>query len=302
MGRYIAGIGTAVAVLVLMGLVFGLFAVAVDASQECAITNWGEYAGVATQGLHFKAPWTAYHCYSLRPFVYETSDKPDQSGADFKDVTIDGQTSDGQSIPAASFAVTFRLEKNCAGTAYTSIGGDMREIMERTVKQFARGESRKYLQTFKSEELYGAGVFAYQEKVQEELIQDVSTASKSCVVVDAFQVRKIDFDQDYKDAVEAKQIAFENIQRAKNDATAAQYKAEEAKNLAKGQADAAIESARGEADSIRLRGEALRANPEVLQWQFVTNLKNVTWGFFPTDSITPFLPIPTPSPNPGGSK
>jgi hypothetical protein len=42
----------------------------------------------------------------------------------------------------------------------------------------------------------------------------------------------------------------------------------------------------GDAEAIRLRGETLRANPQVIQYQFVEKMApNIKWGVLPSGSI-----------------
>ena len=74
----------------------------------------------------------------------------------------------------------------------------------------------------------------------------------------------------------------------------------------KGEAQATIENARGnaekvkliaaaEAESIRLKGESLKLYPDVIQLEFVVSLSdpdgNVTWGILPQEGVLPFLNV-----------
>jgi len=53
-----------------------------------------------------------------------------------------------------------------------------------------------------------------------------------------------------------------------------------------------IIEAQAEAEGIRLKGEALRNNPEVIQLEFVNKLApNISWGILP-NSVTPMLNVP----------
>ena len=88
------------------------------------------------------------------------------------------------------------------------------------------------------------------------------------VILEAFGLRKIDFREDYVQAIERKQIEAENVITEKNRADQAKWRAQAAIEESKGQAQATVENAKGdaekirllaaaEAESIQLKGEAL---------------------------------------------
>jgi regulator of protease activity HflC (stomatin/prohibitin superfamily) len=121
-------------------------------------------------------------------------------------------------------------------------------------------------------------------------------------------LRKIDFQEDYVQAIEQKQIEAENVTTERNRAEQAKWRAQSAIEEAKGEAQATIENARGqaekvkliaaaEAESIQLKGESLKQYPDVIQLEFVVSLSdpdgNVTWGILPQGSVMPFLNVPT---------
>ena len=66
----------------------------------------------------------------------------------------------------------------------------------------------------------------------------------------------IDYNPDFKKAIEQKQIATQNAQAAQNQVAVSQANAAQQVAKAKGDADAAIESARGDAQSTLLKAQA----------------------------------------------
>jgi regulator of protease activity HflC (stomatin/prohibitin superfamily) len=126
------------------------------------------------------------------------------------------------------------------------------------------------------------------------------------VILEAFGLRKIDFREDYVQAIEQKQIEAENVTTERNRAEQAKWRAQSAIEVAKGEAQATVENARGnaekikllaeaEAESIKLKGESLRQYPEVIQLEFVVSLSDpdgrVNWGIMPQESVMPFLNV-----------
>lgn len=93
-------------------------------------------------------------------------------------------------------------------------------------------------------------------------------------------VRKITFSPEFASAIEEKQIAEQKIKTAENQ----KLEAEELKKKT-------VIEAEGEAESIRLKGEALRKSPEVIQLQFVEKMAPaIKWGILP-DGALPLLDL-----------
>ena len=134
------------------------------------------------------------------------------------------------------------------------------------------------------------------------------------VILEASGLRQIEFQEDYVQAIEQKQIEVENVQTEQNSAEQAKWRAQSAIEVAKGEAQATIENARGdaeeikllaegnaekikliaeaEAEAIRLKGEILEQYPQIIQLEFVNSLKdpdsNVSWGIMPQEGMMPF--------------
>ena len=118
------------------------------------------------------------------------------------------------------------------------------------------------------------------------------------MVLEYFEIKRPRFQPQYEQAIEAKQIAKEEIETKANQAKAAEQDAIRVSNLAKGDADAERIRAQGESDAIALRGKAVRENPEVISLNYLETLKTINWAIFDSSNFTPFLTIPTPT---GGS-
>lgn len=293
-----AAIGSVV-IAVLTGFVLLRAFTTVDAGEACATTRFGAVTGAVGPGLHVKWPVAQqYHCFSTRAAVYETNDDPRASNADYPDTAVTAQTSDGQQI-VVKYSIRFHVPENRAAEVYREVARGMRDVTERVVKFHSRSVVRLSMQEYSAQKIYSQSIFDVEQTIEQRL---APLFREKGVELESFSLRKIDFDKDYVDAVERKQIAQERIKTAEYDSDAAVNEARKQIELAKGEAQASVERARGEADAIRLRGEALRGNPDVLRLNFVEQLKNVQWGILPADAVTPFLPLPalsaTPAPRP----
>ena len=126
----------------------------------------------------------------------------------------------------------------------------------------------------------------------ERLLRD-SMGAKG-LVVDRFLIRDVTFTDDYSKAVEAKQIAFEGETRTV-------YEANQVRNLAaaerdristeaEGRATAILLEAEAQAEALRLIADALRQNPDLLTYEYITRL---------SPSIRTCLLYTSPSPRDG---
>ena len=179
--------------------------------------------------------------------------------------------------------------------------GRSQEVVENVVKAHSRNLTRLWAQSHTAEELYsGEGVFSYEETVRTALEQEFGRYG---VVLDDFLVRKIDFAEEYINAIEQQQIAQEAIETARYQSEAAEYEKERQIRLAEAEAERTVLIAEAEAQrqrlladaeaySIEQRGAALQGFPEMVQWEFVRNLQNVQWGILPSEGVTPLIPLP----------
>jgi regulator of protease activity HflC (stomatin/prohibitin superfamily) len=241
---------------------------------------------------------------------YETSDNPESSGADYRDYPVTAQTIDGQQINI-KYTVLFRIPASQTVNIVQNVGRPQ-EVVENVVKAHSRNLSRLWAQSHTAEDLYsGEGIFAYEDAVRNALQQEFDRYG---VALDDFLVRKIDFGEEYINAIEQQQIAQEAIETARYQSEAAEYEKERQIRLAEAEAErtkllAAAEAERtkllaaadaerqrlladAEAYGIEARGKALKQYPELTQWEFIRNLQNVEWGILPDTGITPLIPVP----------
>jgi regulator of protease activity HflC (stomatin/prohibitin superfamily) len=296
MARFATGAG--VAGLIFLGLValFFFSFQQVSAGEACVVTRFGKVRGVAEPGLNFGVG-NKYHCFSTRSLVYETVENPRESGADFTDFPVDARTRDGQQIDRVTYSVRFRVPPDRAASIFNEVARTNDQVVERLVKFHSRSIVRNSMQEYPADKLYSSQIDDVVKEIEAKIRPELEAKG---LIMEAFTVRKIDFNEAYETAVNARQIAAENVKRAEQEALAAETKA-------KGEALAEIEKAKGdaeaqrlraaaEAESIRLRGEALRLNPGVAQLEFFEAIKAGKVQFLPSNGIQTLLPVPTETP------
>lgn len=296
------GAGIVLAVLVLGGIAYGQAYTPIEKGTVGLVQRFGGLTGEYFEpGLHWRVPFIdQVVVVSTRKTSYETSDSPELSQADYRDVAVTAQTIDGQQI-SVRYTVLFYIPAENAADIVQNIGL-MDRVVENVVKASSRSWARLLAQNYSAEELYsGEGIFEYEDSVRQALVREFE---KNGVALSNFLVRKISFDEEYTNAIEQQQIAQESIETARYESEAAEYEkerqirlaeaeAERTKLLAQAEAERQRLLADAEAYSIETRGAVLEEYPQVVQWEFVRNLEGVQWGILPTDGVTPLVPVPS---------
>ncbi|GFP39913.1 hypothetical protein HKBW3S47_01610 [Candidatus Hakubella thermalkaliphila] len=252
--------------------------VIVRAGTVGVLTEFGRTTGVVFEpGLHFRIPLIQnVVIYSTRKVIYEASAQPDQSRANYTDFTVDTTSSDGQQIQI-NYTLRFYIDKSKAVWIYNNIG-NMDDVAEKVVKTETRSLVRNIPKGYTAAQLYGIHVFEVQEQISQEL--DPRFAANG-VVMDEFLLRKIDFTAEYFETLEEKQIAEERIEIERNNLEQEKIRKEQT-----------IVKAEAEAQALRIKGQALRENPQIIQLEFVTRMApNIKWGILPETGVIPFLDI-----------
>lgn len=270
----------------------------VQAGSVAVVKRLGEVVKVFEPGLNWKIPFIDETIvYRTQEIVYETSDTPQSSAADYTDIQVDTATSDGQQI-TARYTVRFRIKPQEAANIVNNLGTEG-EVVEKIVKQNSRVWVRTLLRSFSANQLYSGDIQGAQESIASQLRSDFEEEGLELVF---FGLRQIGFTEAYKQAVENKQIEAENIITKQNLARQAEFEKQriitEAEAEAERQRLERIGVAQGEAESIKLKAEAdanatlvraeaqAQANkliavsltPDVIEWQAV----NQWSGRYPT--------------------
>jgi len=174
------------------------------------------------------------------------------------------------------------------------------------VRPLSRGIIRDGVSQFRVEEVVTTKRFEMVQQIRENLAKKFS--ENGLELVD-FALRNVTFSPEYAASVEQKQIAEQQAQQAKLVVEQKKQEAEQARQSAQGQADAAVIRAQGdanarlinaeaEAKALELLANALRDNPEMITYQYVTKLApGIQVMLVPND--TPYLlPLPTLEPSP----
>jgi len=176
---------------------------------------------------------------------------------------------------------------------------------DEVVRPLARGIIRDMASRYGVEEIVSSK--------REELVVNITSelqkkfTENDLIMVD-FVLRNIHFSEEYAAAVEQKQIAEQTALQAGFTVEQKKQEAEQARQVAKGQADSVVIQAKGAAEARLIQAEAeakslaiistiLQDNPDLLTYQYITKLApEIQVMLLPNDSpfLFPLPEIPTP--------
>jgi regulator of protease activity HflC (stomatin/prohibitin superfamily) len=227
------------------------------------------------------------------PFVEEAIEYPTywqtytMSGSadgedDVDDGSIRARTSDGQEV-YLDCSVIFRIDPNQAVLVHVAWQNRYRDDF---LRPLVRGEVRTQVSQFTVEEVNSSARRDLEVLLNNLLTDELSGKG---FVLDQFILRDITFSPEYGTAVEQKQVALEGqFQR--------QYEAEQVRLLAAGRADALLIEAQAQAEALRVIGQALEENPELLHYHYIDRLTpNIQAMLLPAGNQF-ILPLPELAP------
>lgn len=292
-----------VAAVVLTGVGAGLVFVEPD-EIGVVITAVGE-GGIRPDplpsGLHWVVPFVnRVERYSILRQTY-TMSSVEVEGQQRGDDSIQVRTKDGQQVYVDA-SVIYAVDPAKAIDLYKTWRTGYEVGLVRPV---SRGVIRDVASQYGVEEIVSSKRSEMERLITAQLEQ---VFAKNNLVLQDFVLRNIRFSEEYAAAVEQKQIAEQQAQQAKFVVESKKQEAEQARQIAQGQADAAVIAAKGAADArliqaeaeakaLQLIADALKNNPDLLTYQYISKLApNITVMLVPNDN--PYLlPLPNLTPS-----
>jgi len=206
------------------------------------------------EGFHFITPFIDHpEFYDARQQTYSIS-KTSWEGEVKGDDSIRCLTADGQEV-SVELSVRFHIDPNSVWRLHKEIG---KNYIGKILRPELRSHTRIAIAEFPADRVYSAERQAIQANLESRLRDKLA---HNYIIVDEVLLRAISFSDTYQNAIIQKQISQQNAQRM-------QYV------LAKEQQEKRrkIILAEGEAESIRLKGEAIATNPRVVAYQYVQKI------------------------------
>ncbi|MFQ6098938.1 MAG: prohibitin family protein, partial [Armatimonadota bacterium] len=239
-------------ILVFASVVLWKAVVTVGAGERAAVFN--RITGVEKrqlgEGWHLLVPFIEIpERYDVKVRTYTMSAKPSEGDVQGDDSLL-ALTADGQPV-TVDMSVRFHPDPTEIWQLHEEIGPD---YVNRVVRPQVRSVARMVIAEYPVTDVYSERRQEIQDKISQELTE---MFGRNHLVFDALLVRDVEFSKEFQAAVEAKQVAEQEY-----------LKMEYVLDRARTEAQQKIVAAEGDAESIRLRGEALRRNPRLIDYEY----------------------------------
>jgi regulator of protease activity HflC (stomatin/prohibitin superfamily) len=213
------------------------------------------------------------------------------------DDSITARTSDGQEL-FLDASVLYAIDPEKVVTVHITW---QNRYTDDLVRPMVRGVIRDAVSQYGVEEVVTSKRFELVQEIRDAMT--IKMSENGLILVD-FIMRNITFSPEYAASVEQKQISEQQAQQAKLVVEQKKQEAEQARQFAQGQADAAVIRAKGEAEArlvqagaeaeaLKKIADALRDNPDLLNYQYISKLApGIQVMLVPNDA--PYL-LPLPS-------
>ena len=232
-----------------------------DTGHRGVKVSFGQVEGEPlTEGLYFVNPFST----SIEQMDIRTLRSDSKEGANTKDVQI----------AYINFSLNYSLQPENVGTTFKTVGVDWARILVHpVVQQDLKDEIAKW----DAVDLVANRQQA-SDHVQFAITKDLGAKG---IKVSGFFITNITFSSSFESSIERKVVAAQ-------DALAAQNKTEQIKQ----EANQRLIQATAEAQSMKIRADALSQNPKLVEWEAVQK-----WdGHLPQYSLgssTPFIQLPS---------
>ncbi len=219
-------------------------------------------------GVNFIIPYfDQVYRFSTREQVYTMSivhEEGDVKGDD----SLWSPTSEGLQVGVDS-STRYRLDPNKAPYILEHFREGIENVNEVLVRPAIRSMVRLHVSQYTVTEIYGPKRGEIQAKIETDLRDRFAAEGVDLL---SFDIRNVNFTEDYSRSIEQKQIAQQEAERMKFVLEREQKEAERKKIEAEGFKNAAITKAEGDAESLRLISQALAENPSLITYRYIEKL------------------------------
>jgi regulator of protease activity HflC (stomatin/prohibitin superfamily) len=226
----------ALVLLVLIVNIFSFFAV-IEPGKRGILMQLGTVKEVYEPGLHFQIPLIT------NVVVMDVQTQKSQD-------TVDAASKDLQQIEA-TVALNYHVDPANVDKLYQQVGLEFStRVIDPAIQESVKEVTAKYT----AEEL-----IAKRAEVKVEIFKSLDARLKNYfIMTDDVSIVNFNFSKEFNDSIEAKQTAVQNALKAENDLKRIQIEAQQR-----------IETAKADAESIRIQGEALKENAGLVQLKMV---------------------------------
>ncbi len=252
------GVAAALGAVIVIWTIFAAFH-QVPAGHVGVVSEFGAIVDQTDDGLQLIPPWRTLQNATVQVQSFAFTDEP---GNVPSNVTVLGSGLDSFSKETQDVFINARLDiqvspRDVQGL-YRGVGPDyVNKIVPQRVTQIFKDETVRF-----STVDIAPNREAIREAVEQRIDEELEAFSIDVV---ALLIDDIDFQPEFKNAIEAKQVATQEALREEELVQKAQFQAQQQIELAKGEAGALIATAQGQAEANRLLDASL--TPNVIQFK-----------------------------------
>ncbi len=253
-------------VKMLISVVFGIlilivllnafrFFIVIDQGERGVLLAFGHAKAIYEPGLHFQIP------IAHRVVVFDVRTKKDQVEA--------GAASKDLQLVQTTIALNYHVDPSAVDKLYQEVGTEYESrIISPAIQESVKASTAK----FTAEEL-----ITKRSLVKEDTRQNIADRlSYYHIIIDDFSIVDFSFSSEFDESIEAKQTAVQQALKAENDLRRIEIEAKQR-----------IETAKAEAESIRIQAEALKQNADLIQLKAVEKWN----GILPTYMMGNSIPL-----------
>ncbi len=203
-----------------------------------------------------------YDLYTFPTFTqnYTWTRSPTEGSPNDESLTF--QTVEGLSVNA-DVGITYHINPDKVTTIFQKYRKGVNEITDIYLRNMVRDALVKEASVLGIESVYGRGKASLIQSVQDDISHEV--ASTGIVIEKIYWIGELRLPATVVQSINAKIQATQMAEQRKNEIAQAQAEAAKEVATAEGKAKAQLAIAEAEAQAIRMKGDALRANPDVVQ-------------------------------------
>jgi len=273
----------ALLVLAILFTTLGNSIVIIDAGEVGVVFNvfTGTKETPLYPGMHVVIPYVnEVYRYSTREQIY-TMSLSQAEGEIMGDDSLWSPTKEGLQVGIDS-STRYALDPRKAPYVHNAFRDTYVQVL---IRPTIRSIVRHYVSQNTVTDVYGPK----RREIQEAIERDMRARFEAeGFLLLSFDIRNVNFTEQYKQAIEQKQIAQQQAEQMQYVLQREQQEAERKRVEAKGIKDAAIIKAEGEAEALRLISQALKENPSLLTYRYIEKLApNINVMMIP--SSNPFI-------------
>ncbi len=286
-------------VIITWVVIFIAFIILIAVAKPFIVVGSGERAVVFNRftGIEHRQLEPGFNIlipFIQKPIIYDVRNQTytmsgiSTEGQIVGDDSIKALTSDGQPV-GLELSVIYRIDDQNVWRLHEEIGPNyVEKILRPSIRETIRTVVSRYsvIELFSSNWIDIARTRGFEmadapaegEPVGRELVQmDMEKTLKpklkdKYIIVDTVLLRNVTFSDEYRQAIERKQVAQQEAERMKYVLEKAQKEKEEKVIVAEGDKQATVIRAEGESEAIRLKGDSLKNNPSVINYEYVQKI------------------------------